>query len=240
MLKLIMSISVFLAFSGFAQTSQEKIYKAYVFDDMASWKNTIDAMHTESAKPLERELELLNYEYGYIGWCIGNNLKAEARVYLQRGESRILKLKQNGYKLALLHAYQSAFYGYEIGLNKLKAPFFGRKSINEAKKSVEIDNNNYLGYIQLGNIEFYMPTAFGGSKKKSLEYYLKAEELMQKGNTQNNWNYLSLITQIAQLYEALADDDKAELYYKKALKIAPEFSWVKDELYPNFLKKKKR
>ena len=96
----------------------------------------MDSMHDQAGKTNENELELLNYEYGYIGWCIGNKKTAEARKYIDRGQQRIEKLMQKKFKVSMLHAYKSAFYGFEIGLNKAKAPFWGRKSIDEAKAYV--------------------------------------------------------------------------------------------------------
>jgi len=55
--------------------------------------------------------------------------------------------------------------------------------------------------------------------------------------TQQNWNYLSLLTSIARAYEATGRSAMAKLYYDKILKIAPDYLWVKNELYPKFLKK---
>ena len=227
-------------YTSAASTEQTAIYNAYTSSNMTLWKKTMDSMHDQAAKTNEKELELLNYEYGYIGWSIGNKKTAEARKYIDRGQQRIDKLMQKNYKVSMLHAYKSAFYGFEIGLNKAKAPFWGRKSIDEAKRAVATDANNPFGYIQLGNIEFYMPAVFGGSKKKALGYYLKAEKLMTSGNVENDWNYLSTLTLIAGAYEELGNYEKAETYYLKILSISPQFTWVKNNLYPKFLSKKSK
>lgn len=73
-----------------------------------------------------------------------------------------------------------------------------------------------------------------------MENYLKAEkQMILTANYQNDWNYLSLLTQIAQGFEATKDFKNAENYYKKILSIAPNFGWVKNELYPKFIKKTK-
>ena len=209
---LILLLFALLPLAGFCADEQKNIYDAYLKSDMGAWKKTIDAMHAEAGKSNQRELELLNYEYGYIGWCIGKNKKSEAKTYIDRGEERMKKLRAAGYKISMLHAYKSAFYGYQIGLNKTKAPFLGGKSIDEAKKSVELDKNNPYGHIQLGNIEFYMPAIFGGSKKKALEHYLTAQKLMESGNVKTDWNYLSLMTLIAKTYEETKQPRKADEY----------------------------
>ena len=62
---------------------------------------------------------------------------------------------------------------------------------------------------------------------------------MESGAVKTDWNYLSLLTQIAKAYEELKDYKNAETYYRKILSLAPDFAWVKNELYPAFLKKRK-
>jgi len=215
---------------------KETIYQAYLTNDMATWKTTIDAMHAEKGKNNERELELLNYEYGYIGWCIGNKRKSEAKRYLERSLERIERLKKANHRLPLLQAYESAYLGFQIGLANLKAPRLGPKSLDAAKESVAGDDKNALGYIQLGNIDYFMPPLFGGSKERAIEHYLRAERLMAP-NGRGDWNYLALLVQIASAYEETGKIAMADSFYRKALSLAPDFRWVKDELYPAFTKK---
>lgn len=219
-----------------AQNEQSDIYRAYLKNDMAKWKKTIDAMNAEQGKSNERELELLNYEYGYINWCMSNKRKSEAKPYIERAEQRIKLLMSKQYKISLLHAYQSAMYGFRIAANKLKAPSLGSKSLSEVEKSIKIDPNNALAYTQLGNIKFFKPAMFGGSKEEAVNHYIKAAKLM-KNEYKNNWNYLNLILLIAKSYEATDNIKLAEAYYKKLLELEPDFSWLKDELYPEFKRK---
>lgn len=225
--------------SVYSINEKSLIYNAYLGNDMKMWKNIIEKMNDENGKSNERNLELLNYEYGYIGWCLGTKNKKEAKIYIDRGEKRIELLEKTQYKLSMIYAYKSAFNGYQIALNKSKAPFYGGRSVKDAEKSIKLDANNYFAYIQLGNIDYFKPALFGGSKKNAMVFYQKAEKLMMKSDVKADWNYLSLITQIAKGYEELEDDKNAEIYYKKALTFAPNFKWVKNELYPTFLKNKK-
>lgn len=221
-----------------AQNEQNDIYQAYIKNDMAKWKKTIDAMNAEQVKSNERTLELLNYEYGYISWCMNNKRKNEAKPYLERAEQRIKLLMNKKHRISLLHAYQSAMYGFRIANNKLKAPLLGSKSLEEVEKSLEIDPNNAFGYTQLGNMKFFKPAMFGGSKKEAVNHYIKTAKLMQK-EYKNNWNYLNLILLIAKCHEATDNIKLADAYYKKLLELEPNFSWLKDELYPEFKRKHK-
>ena len=60
---------------------------------------------------------------------------------------------------------------------------------------------------------------------------------LNKEQIKDDWNYLSLQTAIAQAYEETGKWGLAKLYYEKILKIEPDYSWVKNELYPAILKK---
>ena len=97
-----------------------------------------------------------------------------------------------------------------------------------------------MGYVQLGNIDFYKPSLFGGSKEDALKYYLKAEQILLREGIDQDWNLLSLWAQIGLTYETLDNLQKAEVYYRKALTAEPQFKWVKDELYMNLKKKKQQ
>jgi tetratricopeptide (TPR) repeat protein len=219
---------------------RENIYKAYINNDMQAWKNTMDKMNLSSGNASDEFLlELVNYEYGYIGWCIGNKKTAEAKEYLKKAENRLITLEKNQFRLSMIEAYKSAFYGFQIGFNKLKAPVLGPKSIEAAKLAIQYDPNNYFGYLQMGNIYYYSPAAFGGSKAKAIESYRQAEKLILSNNhrLKNDWNYLSLLVTLAQAYENTGNYESAKIYYQKILNVEPDFAWVKNKLYPEFLKK---
>jgi tetratricopeptide (TPR) repeat protein len=235
----LMCVLVSFSISMGATEFKTGIYKAYINNNMAEWKSIIDAMQSENDKSECFILELLNYQYGYIAWCIGNSNFKEAENYIELGQKNIDLLRKTNYSLSMINAYEAAFYGYRISLNILKAPFYGPKSLEHAKTAIHLDANNPFGYIQLGNAEFYMPAVFGGSKAEALKYYTKALKLME-GNPsvlKNDWNYFSLLTQIALTCEKLEQYDRASKYYQKILTIEPEFNWVKYELQPNLLKK---
>lgn len=231
-----------LSFCFFKLSAQykERIYHAYIYDEMDNWKSVIDEMEAKNEKSDEYLLELINYQYGYIAWCIGNDEKKQAKSYLKLAENNLEKLDKLALYPSFVHAYQSAFYGFSVGLNKLKAPFLGPKSIKAAEKSMSENPANPYGFIQYANAQYYMPPIFGGSKEEALEYYSKAQKIMEKDpvSINNDWNYLSLLTNMAQAYEETKQYDKAQKYYEYILELEPNFEWVKNELYPNFLKQK--
>lgn len=233
-------ILILLIFSSLGAMASYKteIYRAYISNNMIEWKKVMDRMNLETKRDNEFLLELLNYQYGYIGWCIGNKENEQAKKYLSLAEKNIEILENQSFELSTLNAYKSAFYGYRVGLNKLQAPFIGPKSVESAKKAIELDKNNPYGYIQIGNSEFYMPSVFGGSKTVALDNFKKAENLMTRNpeKIKNDWNYLSLLAMIVMTYKELKEYELAKSYCEKALKTEPEFLWVKLDLYPEIKK----
>ncbi len=215
---------------------KKRIYKAYIENDMQEWQKTIDSMQDQQDKSQDFLMQLINFQYGYVAWSIGNDKPGLAKKYLALAEKNLDSIQNENYKSSK-SAYQSAFYGFKIGLNKIRAPILGPRSVKSAEQAIEEDDQNPLGYIQYGNSQFYMPAIFGGSKKVAIEYFRKAEKLMafEQELLKNDWNYLSLLTQIAQSYEQIGELEHAKHYYEKILFIEPEFSWVKDELYPQFI-----
>lgn len=211
-----------------------QIYNAYVKNRMDLWKDVIDKMQAGSPAEDPSILELVNYQYGYIGYCLGFDKDAEAKKYLALAEKNIELLENKKFRPDLTEAYRAAFYGFRIALNKLSAPLNGPKSINHAKRAVELNTENYFSLIQLGNIYFYMPQAFGGSKKTALDYYNKARALMEKERSliTENWNYLSLLVTLGQAYTYIEDYEKAEDIYEFILRTEPGFLYVKNELFP--------
>lgn len=236
--RLIFILLAFFAISLRA-TTREDIYHCYLNNRMPVWKNIIDQLNSQPEKSNELLLELVNYQYGYIDWCLTNNRKDEALVYLKLAEENVKFLEAKKFERSMIYAYKAAFYGYHIAINKFLAPFLGPKSSSCANQAIELDPNQLFGYIQLGNVKFHSPSIMGGSKTEAISYYLKAKTMMERNKDEihGDWNYLSLLTAIAKAYESMNDLPKAKLMYEEILKFEPGFASVRDELYPQLLKK---
>jgi tetratricopeptide (TPR) repeat protein len=222
--------------TGFAQ-NDKIVYHAFISNNMGRWKQLIDELqikkHNESGLH-----ELINFQYGYIAWCIGNKKKKEAEKYLDLAEKNLEKSEKTKLSKSIINSYKSAFYGFRIGLNIAKAPFLGPKSIEKAREAMKDDPTNPYGHIQYANAKYYMPSTFGGSKYIALEHYLKAEKIFESygQKLKHDWNYINLLAIIAQAYTATDRLHLAQNYYEKILKIEPNFLWVKEKLYPELLK----
>jgi tetratricopeptide (TPR) repeat protein len=214
------------------------IYNAYISNKMDTWKRIIDEMERDEQHNHALTLELINYQYGYVGYCIGLKRSDEAKLYLGKLEANVEKLKKKKEKLSHINAYKASIYGFKIGLAPIRAPFEGPSSISAAKEALKLDAKNPLAHLAYGNTQFYMPEAFGGSKKLAISHYLQAQKLMEQhpATITNDWNYLSLLVTMAKAYEKIGQKTTAKAYYEKILALEPNFRWVRDELYPAILK----
>ncbi len=220
--------------SIYANTYQEKIYDSYITNNMLQWKTVVDEIEKKPALSNLQRLELLNYQYGYIGWCIGQKRTEEAKAYLQLAEKHIDILENRKYQIPTLHAYKAAFYGYKIGLNPVKATYLGPKSIWHVKKSLQDDENNIFAHLQYGNIYYYMPAIFGGSKETAKNYYLKVEKHYQTYPKFKikNWNYINLLITLTNTYIALNQHERAMEYFTKIKTFEPNCVWIESEILP--------
>ena len=234
-------VVIILFLSGFQMKTsfRQEIYNAFVSNRMERWKGVIDRMSLSENKSNEFVLELVNYQYGYIGYCIRQNLKDEVKLYLKAATANIEKLENNNYKPALTNAYKCAFYGFRIELNGLSAPINGPKSLKYGLLALDLDSNDYFVCLQYGNILFNMPAAFGGSREEGLRYFLKAKKIIESKPSElvENWNYPGLLVTVAQSYTQTGDFLSAKAVYEMILEKEPDFIYVKDELYPDLLKK---
>ncbi|HDR90336.1 MAG TPA: hypothetical protein ENN63_12020 [Bacteroidetes bacterium] len=215
------------------------IYHAYINGDMVAWKSAMDSLDAVQRKTNKDKLDLINYQYGYVAWCIDRDKKKEAERYMEKAEEQIGYLQKQKYQESMLLAYKAAFIGYKIGLSPQKAPFIGSESIKYAKQAVKSDPSNALGHIQLGNIAYFTPRIFGGSKTEAMQHYLHALKLMESrpGETVHNWNYLNLFATIIHASMEMEDYLTAKYYCEKTLSAEPRFHWVRYQLYPQVLKK---
>jgi tetratricopeptide (TPR) repeat protein len=215
---------------------KHQIYQAYITGKMEDWKTTVDIMEEQKKTEYGFLLELISYQYGYIGWCLGNDRKPETEKYLSLLEENLKKLKKSAGETAEYHAYTAAAYGFNIGLSSWRAPFFGPRSMGHAEKALEADSLNFQANMEMGNIWNHMPAVFGGSGEKALKYYMKALKIIEKEPEKvrkNNWMYLNLLTLVGRLQQETGNLQQAKKYFEQALQIEPNFVWVKEELLPS-------
>ena len=222
-------------------TYSERIYRAYTKGNMTLWKTTMDEMQAVEKPDSGFSLELLNYQYGYMGWLLSKGEKEEAKRLLQQAQKIIQRLDKASYNPSMINAYKAAFVGFEIGIHPYKAPFIGPNSYKYVEQALAYNYRNYFAYLQKANILFYTPSIFGGSKEEAVTNLLKALALYEDDHLETkDWNLLNILGSLIVFYSEQKEYPKAKRYCEKALALEPNFAWVKNELYPQTLEKIKK
>lgn len=231
-------ISLFLICTATISIGQnayrEPIYLAYVQGDMSRWEAIIRLMEERSDDFSDEERkELISYYYGYISFLLETDQKDKVQDYIIKGEKHLNLLLKSASNDVTALAYKGSFIGFRIGTNKFKALTLGNESISYINRAYKLDSQNVQAILDKGNLLYHMPGIFGGDKKEAVRLYEKAVLRMEKHqNLKQNWLYLNVLTTIARHYEEEKQWQKAVLIYEKILQQEPEFSWVKDTLYP--------
>lgn len=223
-----------------AQTFNKKLfYKTFVNREMYKWGELIHTLETTNPpKTIDQKLELINYYYGYVGHLMNKKKHEVAEEYIDRGEDlidNVIKLSPHN---TTAISYKGSFLGFKMGFSKVKAVYLAPKCMIEINKAYKLDHENTHIIINKANLLFYSPSALGGDKEDALILYHKAMILMEKNkDTEQNWNYLNLLTTIAIGLDKTGKSHESKKMYEKILKIEPDFKWVRDDLYPNLLRR---
>jgi len=245
MRRLYTGILLILSMQICAQDFRAKIYDAYLDGRMDLWKATMDQMERQAVENDDPVLlyELTEVQYGYIGYCLSMKQKKEAERVLEKAEKQVELLLDTEVNQARLYSLMGAFYGYRVSLQPIKAPYFGKKSEEANQMALKLGPREPQAWMERGNIAFYKPAIFGGSKDEAVPYYEKAVELFEAGppqRTSQSWVYLMCLAGLGIAYEETGHMEKAGEVYRKLLGKEPAFKWVRDELYPEYLQKHSR
>ncbi|MGL4292307.1 MAG: tetratricopeptide repeat protein [Bacteroidales bacterium] len=200
----------------------ESLYKAFIENRPEIWKETLLRAKENNQNPKL----YLEYLYGFIGWNIRIENKMEACWGLEEMKTIMSNVPNSDFDKNL---YISAIMGYTILLKEGSPLVCGPKAIKAINKSIEENPDSPLACIQKGNVLLQTPTMFGGSKKKALNYFLKAENLLiRQKTTNNNWLYIYLLSTIAEMHFEMNDLETAMKYKNRVQKIAPDMFWLKN------------
>lgn len=236
MRQLILSISLMISFSALAQNYKSDIYKAFVNGDMKQWERILTRMESDYKNTKDYKLleNIVEVEYGLIGYLIGADKKRDAEPFLEKALDNLDVLMARNDKVARYWAYKSAFTGFKIGIAPYKAPFLGGKSFDYIDQAMTLDNNNPYVLVEFANGRYYAPGFAGGDKKVARNSFKKAIELLEADslNLVESWYYLMWKTNHANMLLDEGKRQEALKAYDEILEFEPNYSWVRDELKP--------
>ncbi len=231
-MKKIISFALFLIFfltNATAQIDHQTMLDAYFTEDFEVWKRTIDATNDTDTAELK---QIVNYEYGYIGLCLGRDRTDEATRYIDKMKTHLQTLEKCGYSTTMLNVYWSALCAFELSMDHWKFATLGIESVQRADKAYKSEPNNPFVLSLKGNTDFYRPSLFGGSKKNAISVYEKAVQQYEAQQLTMHWNYYATLLTLAQAYEKTDNLDRARTICKKLMQVAPNFKYVKETYWP--------
>jgi tetratricopeptide (TPR) repeat protein len=215
------------------------IYNAYVNGDMNKWAQIVKSIENSgTAKTTEQNLELIEYYYGLTAYLIGTKKEKQAKVIISKADLILNKLIKANPKNATINAFKGSFTAFKIAIDKYKVVVLGTESMKYLNQAYKLNPNDIQANIDKGNALFHAPGFAAGDKNEALKLFNNAILLMEKTNKDDkNWLYLNVLVQTAQAYSDIDKKDIAIKILEKALKKEPAFTWIKDEIYPEILKK---
>jgi tetratricopeptide (TPR) repeat protein len=176
--------------------------------------------------------------------CIYEMVSDHSDLFAQYIESALDQLNQvTTMKPNWSEAYVllTNLYGIKIHALQLKGvydqtPALGMKSMEYAQLAIETDTTNPRAYLTMGIIKLNTPKEYGGSAELAHQYITKAIVLYETKATPDpvfpDWGYLEAYAWLGQILEKLEKPEQALQTYQKALRIEPEFAWIKYDLMP--------
>jgi tetratricopeptide (TPR) repeat protein len=219
---------------------QNLIYQSYVDGEMSLWESTLSSMEFEYKRnPSDGLLyDILLAQYGLTGYYLGNDDNASGGQLMERAAPYLEMMEDKSRYTAEAKLFKAAFYAFRIGMRPWLAVRLGPQSERLINDAIEIKPQYPRGWTEKGNMMYYAPAVFGGSKTKAIEHYKHAIKLME-ADMQNHhrWLYLSTLVSLAQAYEETGNSVLAIITLEKSLEFEPDFKWVKDELLPELKSK---
>jgi tetratricopeptide (TPR) repeat protein len=125
------------------------------------------------------------------------------------------------------YALLGVITGMKIAEKPFSAVWLGSKVIKYKKQALALDPENPRVHYLTGTSYYHAPGILGG-REKSLEHFLRAEELYEqeirakKDPLQPQWGYSTCLAFTAKVYVKGGDIERGEDYFTKALKVNPK------------------
>jgi tetratricopeptide (TPR) repeat protein len=229
------------------QTSTTKQELAEAKKNLRQGDNTASGEHFYRAKALlnkctagDEYQALVEYYLGYADYRLGvvayRMDKEKAIAYLDSAVDHLEMAIQKESDFAEAHALLSSCYGMKISYAPMKAIFLGPKSGAEMNKAKAISPENPRIALLDAIGTYNTPALFGGGKDKGLDELKKAAELFDRWSKADpllpDWGTAEVYAWIGLAYVDRNETILARKAFEHALRINPDYGWVKFVLLP--------
>lgn len=218
-----------------------EVYGGYLSGDMEAWTEGIAEQERRHRLSQSGEdlYALILSKYGYIGYLIHLKKKSEAADLIDSAEEDLAVLAGDERFAAPAAALKGALIAMRISIQPLRGVYLGRRSLRLIEEALKLDGEDPAGWVEMGNARYHMPSVVGGSRREAARCFSEAVRLFERDGSalRCNWYYLHAQVWLAKSREGLGDLVAAKTIYERLLALEPEFQWVKNELYPDLLKR---
>jgi tetratricopeptide (TPR) repeat protein len=183
---------------------------------------------------------LAEYYLGYADYRLGVVVyrmdKEKAIAYLDSAVDHLARAIEIENDFAEAHALLSSCYGIKISFAPFKGIVLGPKSGAEMGKAKGLSPENPRIALLSAIGTYNTPALFGGGKEKGLDALHKAAELFDRWNQADSllpdWGKAEVYAWIGLAYVDRNETILARRAFENALRINPDYGWVKDVLLP--------
>ncbi|MFK8163630.1 MAG: hypothetical protein AB8H12_14380 [Lewinella sp.] len=227
---------LFVCTCGRAQCEQQSVLQteartAYLKNDLAAWDKVLSAARATPDNP-ENQLQTARLALGALGAAMANESDDHLKTYLDIMEEALDEFWKSDKKNAAANGLYSAYLGMVIARSPMKGMLYGSKSSKYAAKGVSYDPKSQEAQYCLGSNLFYTPTTWGGDPDEAVEHLKNAAAAVPTDQAACDWFHLQTLALLGQAQAKTGDTQAARLTYLQALKLEPEFGYVKQVLLP--------
>lgn len=219
------------------QSIQDIQYKAYLSEEsLTLWKQAITASQAALNQRPGNDSLLFNLvlaQYGLMNATMRTQDEDTFDKYYSKAVESVDELMGRNKKWGELAALQSAIYDLKMGYSPMHGVVLGSKSSALIEKATRLSPLSPFVWKVYAASKFFKPEMFGGNIDEAIDAYKKSIQLYEtKGPIRTNWLYLDTLAFLGQAYIKKGNKADALALLEKALKVEPNFNWVKNVLLP--------
>jgi tetratricopeptide (TPR) repeat protein len=177
------------------------------------------------------------YLLAYLNWRIQQlpgMSQEQKKIYLKEAQAQLELLLEARPDDAEVHALRGSAIGERI-TGGFSSMFLGPRASGALQRAYELGPENPRVALQRGISYFFTPKAFGGGVERSEAELRRARELFaaeDAGRPWPNWGRLDCLAWLGQVLASQGQTEEARVLYQEALKLEPEYDWVRHALLP--------
>jgi len=225
-----------------SEVFQEGIQKIQSSIDHWNFREMLESRaYFERLLTKQKPTWLVNYYIAYCDYRLGIYLlqddnKKDAKDYIIEGLNLLSKAVEEKPDFVDAYALMNSLIGNKISLMPISGMWNGPKAQKYITKAMQLEPENPRVFLIDGISKNFTPENFGGGKEAAGKSLLRAAELYkidQPAPDMPSWGYDEVFAWLGIIDLSKGDKIAAMENFRKALKINPENSWVKEVLMKN-------